>query len=105
MEGTYTSAQALSAERFAGPWIRTGPWPGAATIIITRATASISAPAAAVRPVVLARSRLITAVISFTPFPGQPCFPFLYGRNRAAINTTVRSPVSHRGLSPGWLRW
>ena len=51
------------------------PWPGAATIIITKATASISAPAAAVRPVVLARSRLTTAVMSVTPFPGQSLFP------------------------------
>ena len=62
-------------ERFAGPWSRVVPWPGAATIIITEAIVSISIPAAAVRPVVLARSRLITAVIPVTPFPGQPLFP------------------------------
>ena len=62
-------------ERFAGPWIRAVPWPGAATIIITKAAASMSTPAAAVRPVVLARSRLITAVIPVTPFPWSTLFP------------------------------
>ena len=29
------------------------------------------------------------------------CSPYLYGRNQAAKNTTVRAPGSHRGLPPG----
>jgi hypothetical protein len=53
---------------FAAPCGRTCKWPGAATTIITKAIASISTPAAPVRHVALARSRLTTAVISATPF-------------------------------------
>ena len=53
-----------------------GPWPGEAATIITMAIAIISTPAAPVRHVVLACSRLTTAVISATPFPlVRPLFP------------------------------
>ena len=34
-------------------------------------------------------------------FPVNPCSPYLYGRNWAAKNTTVRAPESHRGFPPG----
>ncbi|GEM_PF-6879058 len=32
--------------------------------------------------------------------PVNPYPPYLYGRNRAAKNTTVRAPDFHRGFSP-----
>ena len=39
--------------------------------------------------------------LNYPVSPVNPCSPYLYGRDRAAINTTVRAPGSHRGFSPG----
>ena len=50
------------------------------------------------------RSGLSRPSFSVSRFPGRPCSPYLYGRNQAAINTTVCSPESHRGLSPRMTR-
>ena len=59
------------------PRARAPPCAGAAATIITKATASISAPAAAVRHVLAACSRLTTAVIPVTPFPCRsPASPY-----------------------------
>src|SRR6266567_4448962 len=63
------SVVSRTADGRAGPCAPAGPWAGAASTIITTATVSISTPATPVRYVVLARSRLTTAVISDTSFP------------------------------------
>ena len=80
-------------------------WPGAATIIITKAIASTSSPAIPVRYVALARSRLTTAVISATPFrfPVDPVpHTFTVGIGRQKIRR-CSPPNVIGGLPPG--RW